>query len=69
VTAQAATLTFVVALASSIYSGTIEQIGERFPQSNGRPYYVDVYILGLSTFVLAFSFGPLVAAPASASFV
>jgi hypothetical protein len=54
VTAQAAFLTFVVALSSSAYSGTIEQIEERFTYADGHPCHINVCFLGLSTFVLHF---------------
>jgi MFS family permease len=63
ITMLAALMTLVVALTSSVYSGTIDDLVAHFPG-----YGVDVYILGLSMFVLGFALGPLLWAPASEVF-
>ncbi|EIN10928.1 MFS general substrate transporter [Punctularia strigosozonata HHB-11173 SS5] len=63
VTFVAAFSVLVVALASSTFSGGIESVERAFPG-----YATDVYIAGLSTFVLGFAFGPLLWAPLSEVF-
>ncbi|PWN49818.1 MFS general substrate transporter, partial [Violaceomyces palustris] len=59
ITAQVSISTLSVSLASSAYSGAIESIAIRFPASQ------TVLTLGISLFLVGFTFGPLFWAPFS----